>query len=698
MKAAFPGLLLAAVLLHIGYIAAGGQPGAHPLLVLLGLAAYALAFVAVAGAFSTRPAWAAYILPGMCIAAYVLWSGIGHLTSQTVVNPAFEQYQTDSLEFSAYSAQLLLQHEDPYTASMAPAAQRFRISPRINTPTMDGDRVSVQPYPALSFLVYVPFVLAHVQSMIWVDIGFQLVAMLLVLALAPVWARTLFGLFFLVIPEYREFAVGSVTDVVWLPLMIGVAASWDRRPALAATLLGFACAIKQEPWFVVPFALIHWWQLDETPAKSTAWRNLGLLAGAFLLPNFPFLIWHPAAWLAGVFSPVLSHPVPLGSGLIQLQTSGFTALPLGFYTVLWVGTLALCAAAYALWPNRLAWLPFIAPALVLFFSPRSLQNYFVYWPVVLAMYAATAPQQRVGVPQEALPSLRARAAGIAAGIAIVLLAAVGAGAAGQQVAIAAGRVALDPQTGYVRGIDVRLNNPTARPLAFRFAVCARDNAMVFWRTDQSLVPAHDTAILHLRANDIAREIPAGDGFQVVAFAPQDSLAVYTRPLRPADARGRGLRNGRLISAVNAFEMLPVQAPLAWTADPRAFLDGRLAVVHDGPFGNALRFRLGAQARRAPLSQTFVPSGRRFAFWIKPVPRGLHSSRAGALRVTFVDASGREICCNAPPARDGVWNRYDVEMPRAAVTSANSITIVVGPDDRVLHGALNAEFGGIVEYE
>src|ERR1022692_4330338 len=373
-----PGLAVAAVFFHLGYVAASAQPALHTALLPLGLGSYLLGFLALIGSLSSRSIWAGRILPGLCVVAFVISIAINHQVNPAVVNPSFEKYQSDSLAFSAYSAQLVLEGRDPYTESMAPAFERCHLSPTVYTPTVEGGTILSEPYPALSFLIYVPFMALHVPSMIWVDIGFQIVSMLLILMLVPVQTRIYFGLFFLLIPEYLSFAVSSATDVLWLPFMIGVAATWDRRPQLCAVLLGLACAMKQEPWFIVPFALIYWWKTSAPDAAlGTTLRRLAYMSAAFLVPNLPFLLWHPAAWFEGVLSPLLSHAVPLGSGLIQLQTSGLITLPLGVYTALWVAAFVICVAAYARWTDRLRWLPFAAPAIVLFFSPRSLQNYFI---------------------------------------------------------------------------------------------------------------------------------------------------------------------------------------------------------------------------------------------------------------------------------------------------------------------------------
>ena len=705
-----PGLLLAAALMHIGYVASGGPP-ASVALVALGFTAYALAFVSVAGSFSARSIWSTYILPAVCLAAYVLWLLIAHLTSTAVVNPAYEQYQSDSLAFSAYSAHLVLAGTDPYAASMTPAAQTFHISPPIQTPTTDGGRISVQPYPALSFLFYVPFVFAHLQSMIWVNIGFQIATMLLVFTLVPAPLRLYFGLLFLIIPEYREYPVGSGTDVVWLPFMLGAAATWDRRPDVSGACLGLACAIKQEPWFVVPFALVHWWETSGRSPQLAA-RYAGIMVAAFALPNLPFILWHPAAWLAGVLSPLLSHPVPLGSGLVYAQTSGLFSLPLGAYTILWIGALIACVAAYAAWPQRLAWLPFIAPALVLFFSARSLQNYFIYWPMVLAVYAATAPAQKEQLARRGAPQGNIRRLGAVAAVALLFACVSVAAAAGEHVRLTQARAMTDPRTGYVDSITLAVENASARRLPLHFAVADAHNTMVFWQADQTTVAANSRTLVHLQPSALAAELPpTTDGFQVVAFDQADGIAVYER-VPPAPALMRGVRNGALLSAVNAFELSPVRTPLGWDADSRAFLDGRLAVATGGPLGSFVRFRTHAHPGSADtvrVSQSIVPDTRVYTVWLRP---SAETTRKGGRFGIAFSVTGRHTTCyfadvraKRPseyrrgentyvvlPARANQWNRYDIG---ADFPSTEAITISVGEFARA---AYDDDFGGIVERE
>jgi len=723
-----PGCALAAVFFHLGYVASGAQPALHAALVPLGLGSYCLGFAALVGSLSPRDVWGTRILPGLCVVAFVISLGINHLVSPAIVNPAYEKYQSDSLAFSAYSAQLVLEGKDPYVESMTPALSRFNVSPTVYTPTIEGGTIQTEPYPALSFLVYVPFVAARVPSMIWVNIGIQIASMLLILFLVPAFTRIYFGLFFLLVPEYLSFAVGSVTDVLWLPLMIGVAATWERRPTLCAVLLGLACAMKQEPWFIVPFALVHWWKMSERDAAvTTTLRRVGALGAAFLVPNLPFILWHPAAWLAGVLSPLISHAVPLGSGLIQLQTSGLITLPLIVYTALSIAALAICVVCYARWTDALRWLPFIAPAIVLFFSPRSLQNYFIYWPLVLGVYAAVSTMKVEYLRAvDNKPATRRTAMLAVAGIA-TLFGLVGAtAAAGERIALTVRHVSVDANTGFVNGITVEVANATPSAQTLHFAISSPLNSLVFWEPKRFDVAAHSTATVHLKAPDLSEEVPTSNdvGFQVVAYAPQDRIAAYTRSLSSEVPQIRHLRNGRLASAISKFQMLPARAPLAWSVEPQPFLDGRLQTVNDGPFGTSLRFRVVAPTKAAwnvvQVSQLIVVDAPRFTFWLKPrASVSAHDVSRQSFAISFQDARGRHryfvVDANAGrvtrlihgkdeyylmPGRIGVWNRYTIDLTRLGrfgPVRNGAVTIsVVDVVRRGYQGPAGGEFGGIVE--
>jgi hypothetical protein len=517
--------------------------------------------------------------------------------------------------------------------------------------------------------------------------------------------------------------------VLWLPLMIGVAATWDRRPALCAVLLGLACAMKQEPWFIVPFALVHWWRTsDRSAAFPTTIRLLGALAAAFLVPNLPFMLWHPAAWLAGVLSPLLSHAVPLGSGVIQLQTSGLITLPLIVYTGLSIAALVVCVVCYARWTETLRWLPFIAPAIVLFFSPRSLQNYFIYWPLVLGVYAAVSTMKVHYLRAvETAPATRRTAMLALVGIASLIGFISATAAAGERIALSVRHVGVDADTGFVNSITMEVTNATPNAQTLHFAISSPLNSLVFWEPERFDVEAHSTATVHLRAADLSEEVPTSNdvGFQVVAYAPQERIAAYTRSLSSEVPQIRRLRNGRLAAAVSKFQMLPARAPLAWNVEPQPFLDGRLQTIADGPFGTSLRFRVAAPAKAAwnvvQVSQALIVDGSCFTFWIKPLQSvAAFDVARHSFAVTFQDARGRHryfvVDAHAGritrllhgkdeyylmPGRIGAWNRYTIDvtqLDRFGPVRNGALTIsVVDAVHRGYKGMAGGDFGGIIEH-
>jgi len=114
---------------------------------------------------------------------------------------------------------------------------------------------------------------------------------------------------------YIAYAVGGVTDALFVPLLIGAVYQWDRFPTAKGPwawrgpiLLGLAMSVKQTPWLVLPFlvagiALEARRTQDAVHALKTGGRYLAIALGAFLLPNIPFILADPHAWLSGVLTP-----------------------------------------------------------------------------------------------------------------------------------------------------------------------------------------------------------------------------------------------------------------------------------------------------------------------------------------------------------------------------------------------------------
>ena len=230
---------------------------------------------------------------------------------------------------------------------MQEAFRAFGVPQSLVTPTTDGQAVFKLSYPALSVLPYLVPLAVHIDNLLWVSVAAHFALIAALWFLAPKTLRAILPLLIFVDVSYAQYTVGAVTDVLWVLPAVFAAAYWWTRPAAAAGLLGIACAVKQTPWLLVPFAIADWTRtaIRERSVRPIA-VPLATLGLAFLIPNAPFIIWHPKAWFDGVFEPFGGHLIMFGSGLVQLQTANVVALDPHLLTLISALIIALCLALY----------------------------------------------------------------------------------------------------------------------------------------------------------------------------------------------------------------------------------------------------------------------------------------------------------------------------------------------------------------
>jgi uncharacterized membrane protein len=468
------------------------------------------------GRVATVLAWTTV---GLTLAAFIVWS-----YTQVVAAPG---YGTDEVAFDQYAAQLLLHGLNPYVHSMARAFSLYHVSPNGYTFRLTGQPVTSLSYPALSFLIYVPFLAAgwSTQLAIWVNVASWALGIALAFALLPREIRAL-ALVLGSLGIYINYAVGGVTDALFVPILIGAVYQWDRfaftrGPAAwrGPILLGLAMSVKQTPWLVLPFlasgiALEARARGGWAVAARTTGRYLAITAGAFLLPNLWFIVANPHAWLSGILTPVASHAVPAGQGLVGLSLFlGLGGGSLATYTLtLVVVFFALWALYLATYPTLRAW-AVVCPSIVLFFSARSFGSYLVTLvPVALVAACTLSPSachagwrrwKRV-----ALAGVVATAASVGS---IFLIA--------PPLGLAITTVRTTGQLATVVQVGVRVSNHSGAPVHPAFSVESGGTISAFWirqKGPESLAAGKTAKYLLLAPNFFAQPPITGD-FQVVAF-------------------------------------------------------------------------------------------------------------------------------------------------------------------------------------
>ena len=448
-------------------------------------------------------------------------------------------YTTDELSFDQYAGQLVAHGlHNPYVHSMKAAGPMFRLSPDGYTYTINGTPVTALSYPSLSFLLYVPFLLLGWTNELGagLNVAGWMIAILLMFWLLP---RNLRPAVLLLssIDVYLSFAIGGVTDMLYIPLLVIAAYRWDRfgesrLSYINPIAVGLAMSIKQTPWPVVAFVLcaLAWDEYDKhgniEQAAKRAGRYFAIVVGVFLIPNLPYLIASPSAWFKGVFQPFTAQMVPTGQGLISLtlfahlgggSLEAYTAILvlMALLTlVLFVGTYPLLRPA-----------TFILPSVFYFFAARSQTNYLI--PLV--------PVGIVGAITAGPPAAR-RAADVGKRLGGLLRGRMWIGAtAGVAVAAAAVMIyaftALSPLTvtivkegttgylGTIRFVTVEVHNHTDHRVIPSYTLQTSHGDTTFWRINHGphMIRPGTTARVQLFARNYQAEPGMNDGFSVLAF-------------------------------------------------------------------------------------------------------------------------------------------------------------------------------------
>ena len=324
-------------------------------------------------------------------------------------------YHNDAIALNECAARLVLDGRDPYASlDIFDCYARLGIGADRTTPLRLGEfaSVAVYPtddqlyavwvlrsrdggnvefvsrpsYPALSFLLIVPFVaLGWDTNQLYVLC--LVAAMGLVVLRSPVGLRPFMLTAVLGAASLAAFTVSGSADLLYV---LPFAAAWLwRERRWSALAYGIAAATKQLAWFFAPFYLIA---VVTTHGWREGLRRAAIGATVFAAANLPFIVSHPKDWLEGVTTPISDPMFPRGAGIVFLGTNGgLPLLPSSAYLAME----GLCAIACVLvaWRSRRTSpeLGVVLALLPLFFAWRSLFSYFFLIPLFAAVAVARMP-------------------------------------------------------------------------------------------------------------------------------------------------------------------------------------------------------------------------------------------------------------------------------------------------------------------
>jgi len=555
----FSWALAGAVLLNwsvqlLGYVTV------YPLLALLVIAAgaWGLGAVVMPWLHVTWPAkwwwlgeavaWATAILVIGCYAAWALL--------QVRTSPG---YGTDEIAFDQYAGLLASHGLDPYTRSMLPSFALYKVSPDGFTYRLNGTPVTSLSYPALAFLGYVPFLLLgwSAQVAIALNAAAWAAAVLLLFALLPRELRAL-GLALGGVAAYGSYAIGGVTDMLYVPLLMGAAYGWAAfarsrgwRRYIGPVALGLAMCVKQTPWVDAPFLLAGIF-LEARAVSGLAYglrsatRYVAAAAAAFLVPNLPYIAMGPIAWLRGVLTPLVANTVPAGQGLIGLTL--FLRLGGGSieaYTLLSVVVLVVLFGLYVFSYPFLRPATFVLASFVLFFATRSFGSYLVSLvPVMLLAAVTTERAERPYGPtgREAYRQLWPKwgaswwRKGALAGTALTLPLGVALLAllSRPPIELTITGARTTGQLATVEQVSVNVANRSGRAVRPHFTIDEGGAVTTFWQvaSGPATIAPHGSAGYVLQAPNFPAQPSIGGGFEVMAFTTSPASVSASAPYVP----------------------------------------------------------------------------------------------------------------------------------------------------------------------
>lgn len=560
-----------------------GAPASRFDLLLLVFANYLLGFgLLFAGALRRPARWLSYLL---LVAAMVI-----SMTAFAVDDARWEregiQALSDVEAFADYAGHLLWLGENPYQYDLTDGFRVHRSDLRFTTPTLDGSHTGSFSYPALGFLIYMPFQLAGVSPGAVNGLFFVLTLIVVFFGVSPTY-RPLVLLPTLIAQRHLHLSLAGINDIIWVFFLCLMILSW-RAPSRRAIWFGIACAFKQQPWLLAPFLLIKIWR-DNEADRPLALRQTLLFALTSLLTfavfNLPFLLWSPTAWFDGIFAPYLTDLVILGQGLAGLTTTGFVLIPKLGFTVMTGAVAVLLLVIYYRYYSDVQDTLWIFPGIILFFGYRSLDSYWFFTLIPLLFWLLRRADRADVEQHTAQRSWRWATVGVVL-VTGTVIGVVAFSAVYQPPIHLSVQHPILTTRNQIDRLRVTVENRGDRPITPRFAVQVASRDPVFWDIDSGPLQL-------LPQTSATYEISTGITYKAFDFTSDARVFV-------SDADDYGLRavgrlhgdwNARFVDSVAngqfAFWDSFNDEPLLWDMHVEPDADGTNASItpvdHDLPF-------------------------------------------------------------------------------------------------------------------
>lgn len=636
-------LILVSIAVHFSWTI---WPPAHPELLWIVLALSGYGVLCLVGSLMPRPhpALSWLVLIGLI-------GALGSYAYSQKVNYAPLYWtHTDNEMITEYSVVALRHGENPYEWDFSDMTRAYRDRGNRTTLFLDNSTQYRHTYPIFPTLLLYGFTLIGIEQVRTVSLIFQIALLIMMFLGAPRPYRPVILLPLFVLKDFQVIAMLGAQDIVWSAFLVAFILV-EPKPTLQAIFLGLAVNHRQQPWFVLPFILIHYWHTADPLRLDRIKRLIGISVGLFAIMNLPFFLWNPEAWILGTLEPAYAQFNVVSQGAAALTQYGVLPLTRGTYTVLGFSFYFLALLIHWRHPRQVGQAFWIFPAIFFWLFYRGLGNYWFYWipPLIVGFTRGLAIPRPV--PEIARWRTTAR---IALTVAVLNIGIVGL-VRGTPVSIkAVPPFELTPSGNpEINQIMVEVTNHGDKRLYPRFSIqYDRPTEVYPWiiKNGPLYLEAGQTAHYLISAeNNLSKTFWKGRGAQIV-LSDADMNYRYRAVVSIPDQ----IIDNDLVNP--AFLFWRDGRPYGWEINEEAALileniDGHYALVAD----------MGI------ISQT-IPRPQHFAVWVYPPTQLILTDGRQSIKLIFstpADLLSGAILIDAEPRQ---WTRHVIDLDAMAHTA------------------------------
>ncbi len=296
----------------------------------------------------------------------------------------------DEYIIDSYASMVFLSGKNPYIpqnmAGLFAYFSNFNLD--YSTPIMTGGYVHIMDYPALAFLVYLPY--KYIGRFSYTLIScLSIIPFILIYKSISNKKLALFAMMSLLINiPFLYVSYAALIGILWASMIMVSYYYINRNTKLSGIFFGLALSAKQFPAIIFPFML---YMVYKEHGIKEAFKWLLYIILTFLIINGYFIYLSPINYIKAVLAPEILDIYGIGYGISQISFLGYAYIPKIFFSISFFGSIIIFFIIYIKRYDQFKYALFTFPIITMFFNYRVLLQYFTYWPIISIIAVESIP-------------------------------------------------------------------------------------------------------------------------------------------------------------------------------------------------------------------------------------------------------------------------------------------------------------------